>query len=395
MSSSFSAPASDPPPTTQSPHDALTAALLATTRATNALCAEDIPFHRALSPALAAELDTQQAALLRLAEQLLQRNATGQGDGIEGRQELRLRDVDDVEMRWRGIVEVLDGLLERADGCLDEVKGLTRRVVTGTTAPAAANIGEASGSAAPSSTVSPVKQIKTGKVPRNLDILKPQLEFEHVPTNDESGPFKPLLRSKPHAIVSFEDSRRLGSKNSQTGEAEYDHPYATEIEEYSYPESVHRQAEPVPYSPFESTTATYVDTEEGLAEMLAELKQASEISVDLEHHDHRSYIGMVSLMQISTRNRDWIIDTLKPWRRRLDCLNEVFADPKILKVLHGAYSDILWLQRDLGIYVVGLFDTYHAARALHYQGASLAFLLMKFCNFEAQKQYQMADWRIR
>lgn len=129
--------------------------------------------------------------------------------------------------------------------------------------------------------------------------------------------------------------------------------------------------------------------------MLEELKTAKEIAIDLEHHDNRSYIGMVSLMQISTRDKDWIVDTLKPWRRQLECLNAVFADPGILKVLHGAYMDIVWLQRDLGLYVVGLFDTYHAARSLGYPGASLAYLLDRFVQFKAQKQYQIADWRIR
>lgn len=57
--------------------------------------------------------------------------------------------------------------------------------------------------------------------------------------------------------------------------------------------------------------------------------------------------------------------------------------------------DMVWLQRDLGLYVVGLFDTYHASRALGYAGGSLAFLLKKFIDFDADKQYQMADWRIR
>ena len=66
--------------------------------------------------------------------------------------------------------------------------------------------------------------------------------------------------------------------------------------------------------------------------MVAELKTAKEIAVDLEHHDTHSYIGLVSLMQISTRDKDWVIDTLKPWRDELQVLNEVFADPKILKV---------------------------------------------------------------
>ena len=57
--------------------------------------------------------------------------------------------------------------------------------------------------------------------------------------------------------------------------------------------------------------------------------------------------------------------------------------------------DIMWLQRDLGLYVVGLFDTFHASRALGYPRNSLASLLSRFVNFNAEKQYQMADWRIR
>ena len=57
--------------------------------------------------------------------------------------------------------------------------------------------------------------------------------------------------------------------------------------------------------------------------------------------------------------------------------------------------DMVWLQRDLGLYVVGLFDTFHASSALGYPKRSLMALLSKFANFDAQKQYQMADWRVR
>lgn len=66
--------------------------------------------------------------------------------------------------------------------------------------------------------------------------------------------------------------------------------------------------------------------------MLKELRFANEIAVDLEHHDEHSFIGLVSLLQISTREKDWIVDTLKPWRQDLQILNDVFADPNILKV---------------------------------------------------------------
>lgn len=129
--------------------------------------------------------------------------------------------------------------------------------------------------------------------------------------------------------------------------------------------------------------------------MLQELKQAKEIAIDLEHNDKNSYVGLVCLMQISTRNKDWIVDTLKPWRENLQVLNEVFADPTIVKVLHGSASDIIWLQRDLGLYIVGLFDTFHAACALQFPGKGLKYLLQRFANFEAQKQYQLSDWRVR
>lgn len=57
--------------------------------------------------------------------------------------------------------------------------------------------------------------------------------------------------------------------------------------------------------------------------------------------------------------------------------------------------DIIWLQRDLGLYVNGLFDTFFACEVLNYGQKSLAFLLGKFADFSADKRYQMADWRMR
>jgi len=36
---------------------------------------------------------------------------------------------------------------------------------------------------------------------------------------------------------------------------------------------------------------------------------------------------------------------------------------QVAKVLHGADHDVLWLQRDFGIFVANLFDTGQAARA--------------------------------
>jgi exosome complex exonuclease RRP6 len=99
-----------------------------------------------------------------------------------------------------------------------------------------------------------------------------------------------------------------------------------------YPDRVFQIQEPILPQPAETTSATWVDTYEGVLAMLEELKEAKEIAVDLEHHDFRTYVGLVSLLQISTREKDWVVDTLKPWRHKLQVLNEVFADPTIVKV---------------------------------------------------------------
>lgn len=66
----------------------------------------------------------------------------------------------------------------------------------------------------------------------------------------------------------------------------------------------------------------------------------------------------------------------KSWETLPDCSEAVV---QVVKVLHGADSDIVWLQRDFGIYVANLFDTGQAARVLGFPSAGLAYLLSRFC----------------
>ena len=70
------------------------------------------------------------------------------------------------------------------------------------------------------------------------------------------------------------------------------------------------------------------------------------------------------------------------------------SSPKT-QVMHGADWDVQWLQRDFGLYLVNLFDTGQASRVLATPRHSLAFLLQYCCGVQANKQYQLADWRIR
>jgi exosome complex exonuclease RRP6 len=86
-------------------------------------------------------------------------------------------------------------------------------------------------------------------------------------------------------------------------------------------------------------------------------------------------------MQLSDKNEDWVVDLLAV-REEVEALNEVFTDSNIVKVcflklicvllnmhsglqvFHGADSDIVWLQQDFNIYIVNLFDTFHASKLL-------------------------------
>ncbi|KAI1173346.1 ribonuclease H-like domain-containing protein [Nemania sp. FL0916] len=353
-------------------------ALVSTTRLANQIAAEDLSFQRTSNPDVADDLDDISSRLLNLASSLL--NSAAKGTDLKAP---RLEDADDVEARWPRVVDVLDHLLEKTDTCLDEYTGAIKRKTALADQPA------------PAAPAPPTKRNRYSLEQniRRANMIKPQNAFEIKPDNHNIGPWKPILTRKPHAILPLDQSLRIFSDENQS--TQYKHPYETEILALKHPDSLFQQKEPTPYLPFESTTATFVDTFEGVLAMLEELKGAKEIAIDTEHHDFRTYTGLLSLMQISTREKDWIVDTLQPWRHKLEILNKVFADPSIIKVLHGAYMDIIWLQRDCGLYIVGLFDTYEAACALQYPGRSLAYLLKRFVDFDADKKYQLADWRIR
>ena len=323
--------------------DNITSCLVEVTRTAGQLASRDLSFLRTTDPAATKQLDRQNARLLNLTRRLCR--SAAQGTDVPAPELPNLEALDDnwrgvvdLDDNWRGVVDLVDNLLERADGALDEFKGVIKKPgATQTDAPGASDAGRA-----------------LPKYPVSLNIPKPQRLFRNVPKNDETTAFKPLLRSKPHAIVPFEESiaQAISEENLEQYDTgfylsirdpksfrdminaglRYKHPYEREINESEYPPSTYSKAEPIPYTPFESTSATYLDTLEGVAQMLEELKEAKEIAVDLEHHDTHSYIGIVCLMQISTRSKDWIVDTLKPWREDLQILNEVFADPRILKV---------------------------------------------------------------
>uniref|UniRef100_T1J4B6 Exosome complex component 10 homolog n=1 Tax=Strigamia maritima TaxID=126957 RepID=T1J4B6_STRMM len=220
------------------------------------------------------------------------------------------------------------------------------------------------------------------------NILQPQLKFTDKINNSEK-PFQPIIKEKPNSI------RPLAIIVEPTPKGlMFSHPYECELEHFKPRTEQLQSVTPQNPKSLEDTMLIYIDKPEQLTVLMDELKDQKEIAIDLEHHSYRSFQGITCLMQISTRLNDYIIDTLE-LRSHLQILNEVFTDPKIVKVLHGADKDIMWLQRDFGLYIVNMFDTGQACRVLNFSSCSLAFLLKYYCKVSADKQYQLADWRIR
>ncbi|KAG4390933.1 hypothetical protein AAZX31_05G079100 [Glycine max] len=153
----------------------------------------------------------------------------------------------------------------------------------------------------------------------------------------------------------------------------------------------------VPVKPpsIESTPFKLVQEVKDLKELVAKLRSVNEFAVDLEHNQYRSFQGLTCLMQISTRTEDFVVDTLKLRIHIGPYLREIFKDPAKRKVMHGADRDIVWLQRDFGIYICNLFDTHQASKLLNLERNSLEHILHHFCEVTANKEYQNADWRLR
>ncbi|XP_010510020.1 PREDICTED: protein RRP6-like 3 isoform X2 [Camelina sativa] len=143
-----------------------------------------------------------------------------------------------------------------------------------------------------------------------------------------------------------------------------------------------------------SDSYVWVETESQLKELAEVLAKEKVFAVDTEQHSLRSFLGFTALVQISTHEEDFLVDTIA-LHDAMSILRPVFSDPNICKVFHGADNDVLWLQRDFHIYVVNMFDTAKACEVLSKPQRSLAYLLEAVCGVATNKLLQREDWRQR
>jgi len=311
------------------------------------------------------------------------------------RDPLDMHSTQDVLENFEEANDVLDRILEQADVLIDRHQGL-----------------ELSGGkidVAPADEVQKTmrdRQLERDRAISRNDKLRPQLSFEDWPIDNSAVPFIPKIFFKPNAKIPLEltplASAVPASLRSHVQSLGLDpehpsgflHPYAHEISTLEYNAECFQARKEQIYDTLDNTPITWIDSHAQLLELSEKLNTVTEIAIDLEAHSQRSFQGFCCLCQISTRTNDYLIDTLT-CRSSMHLLNLPFTNPHITKVLHGADSDVLWLQRDFGLFIVNMFDTGQAARVLELPSFGLAHLLKQFCGVDADKKYQRADWRVR
>jgi len=116
------------------------------------------------------------------------------------------------------------------------------------------------------------------------------------------------------------------------------------------------------------------------------------IVLDTESNSFHHYPEQICLIQIATRHKVCIIDTIS--LKELDPLKEVLVDDSIKKVIHGADYDIRSLDRHYGFRIRNLFDTSIAARFTGITQFGLAALTRDLLGItiNKSKRLQRADW---
>ena len=137
----------------------------------------------------------------------------------------------------------------------------------------------------------------------------------------------------------------------------------------------------------------WVDDDRDLERAAQHLSRASALAVDTEADSFYHYHHKCCLIQISDGETVYLVDPLA--LKRLEPLGEVLGASRIVKVLHAAEQDVLYLRRDFGFHLEPLFDTMIASQLLGKTGIGLASLLLAYFGVKLDKGSQRDDWSRR
>ena len=136
----------------------------------------------------------------------------------------------------------------------------------------------------------------------------------------------------------------------------------------------------------------YIDQQAHLERLVAGLRDANPVAIDIEADSFHHYYPKVCLIQLSFGGDNFIIDPLAA----LD-LTDFFAGLAGKKLIfHDAGYDLRMLRMDFGFEPSGeIFDTMLAGKLLRLESLNLAGMLNNVLDVMISKSSQKADWSKR
>jgi ribonuclease D len=136
-----------------------------------------------------------------------------------------------------------------------------------------------------------------------------------------------------------------------------------------------------------ATHPIHVADQASFESLLADVSEHEVVALDTESNSFHVYRERVCLLQLSTTDRDWVVD---PFAIDVKPLGGVLERREV--VLHGADYDVRCLKREYGWTLPRLFDTMAAARRLGREGLGLSALVQARFGVKLAKEFQRSDW---
>ncbi|KAJ6235441.1 exosome component 10 [Anaeramoeba flamelloides] len=312
--------------------------------------------------------------------------------------------------RFDKIVPLIDKLIEKTDVIIDPLSSIKLDLTS-------------------NETKGKVLKLHHKKIFNADNIKRPQLEFNPPINNDSSDLFYPNFKSKPFSILS------LSNTIEKLKSGQIKHPYEQEIEslrfEYeNYKKAFQREKEKqdkrkkkIEIEEDEDedededeekekekekeiiqkhfTTTVWVNSQSKLNKMVDKLNSLKTknkpVSVHFEEHNYRSFQGFTCILIFSCQDLGtWAIDAFKLRSVLSNKLNEITANPQILKLVSNSNKLIPSLQRDFSLYFVNVIDLDLICNQLKIKNTNLPNICKTVnSQWKLKIKYDFVDWRIR
>ncbi len=138
----------------------------------------------------------------------------------------------------------------------------------------------------------------------------------------------------------------------------------------------------------------YIFKDSDLDEVILDLQNEEIICVDTEFEWRRTYFPIISLIQIATKKKIFIIDCLEC--KNLSGLEKVLTDDKKLIIFHASRSDTTVISKCLNIFIKNVFDIQIAENILaNDRSKSYQALVNKYYKVNLAKSETHSNWLVR